>query len=756
MARTKNPARRSEYSSDSPPSTRSPSPLSPLSPLKTPVSKTSNDSENQTQTESIPTISITQMVMEAIEASSMQTNLHVSTPQNQILVGTIPISIPTIVPTVQPTLKKPPTTHENRSQTVTVSKASRTPKIKPSTTKKSKCVYPSKIRRSNRIASGSGKKPTIDPTIYSVSDSDSENTLSANTPVSKHQSAKSSSSASPSSSSEKPSSSEKSSSSELHSLPSDDSLLKESIPSHRKLSIPLIHQNAQVTFDEFWKDKPVAAGRTYNFAELANKGIDLTQYTHPLGWTNFFNIKETHYPSLVSAFYFNAVVYQEEEMIISNLKGVKVIVTTKLLSQLLDLPNEGDTLYGPSLYSMAQVNKTQLFKEMFEPGVDLKEPSTSKLLPSYKLLHNMCLHAVFPRTGSMHRVTDNDAMVMYHMFNKIRLNLPYAILHHMINVVESGAKKKTLLYGMILTKIFRRFNVSFKREEPRNTSKVFSIKNVMKMLSDFGTSSSQDQGVKRKRDEAEPAGNLEILAEAVTSQQDQSQNVLPANSKGKEVLQEGNLSDSRDLGVSLEFDSTPGASLGPPIFNQTLLDGFSTIDNPVNTSLFSPLMTSPPSSFGTFHSTDAMRQWLNTAPPNLSNIHAPIFTDAGPSLPTFPQNFASLSSFSMTSSNQAAVGLDSENIFHFDPRPSKQSKFEKGVTKTRKDMGKIFKALTISNNNQTYNMKENSILRTWLVNEFCPAMRVAPPPENPEIPPSTELPSFDDSSSDDSTPDAPQ
>ncbi|WJX65426.1 hypothetical protein P8452_50089 [Trifolium repens] len=443
-------------------------------------------------------------------------------------------------------------------------------------------------------------------------------------------------------------------------------------------------------------------------------------------------------------------------MIISYLKGVKVIVSTKLLSQLLDLPNEGNTLYGPSWYSMAQVNKTQLFKEMFEPGVDLKEPPASKLLPSFKLLHNMCLHAVFPRTGSMHRVTDNDAMVMYHMYNKIPLNLPYAILHHMINTVESGAKKKTLPYGMILTKIFRKFNVSFKKEEPRNTSKVFSMKNVMRMLSDFGTSSSQDQGLKRKRQEDEPAGNLEILAEAVTSQQDQSQNVLPACSRGKEVLQEGNLSDSRDLGVSLEFDSTPGASLGPPIFNQTLLDGFSTIDNPVNTSLFSPLMTSPPSSIGTFHSTEAMRHWLNTAPPNLSNIHAPIFTDVGPSLPSFPQNFASLSSFSMTSSNQAAVGLDSENIFNFDLRPSKQSKFEKDVTKTRKDMGKFFKALTITNNIQTYNMKENSILRTWLVNEFCPAMRVAPPPENPEIPPSTELPSFDDSSSDDSTLDAPQ
>ncbi|KAK2436100.1 hypothetical protein QL285_021113 [Trifolium repens] len=756
MARTKNQARRSEYSSNSPSPPRSSSPPSPPSPLKTPVFETTNIPEIQSQTESIPTISITQMVMEAIGASSLQTNPQPSVPQNQILVGTIPISIPTIVPTVSPTLKKPPTTQKNRSKTETIPKDSRTTKTKPSTTKKSKHIDRSKIRRSNRIASGSGKKPTIDPTIYSVSDSDSENTLSDNTPVSKHQNAKSSSSVSPSSSSKNPSPSEKSSSSEPISSLSSDALLKDRIANRRKLPIPLIHQNAQVTFDEFWKDRPVAAGRTYNFAELANKGIDLTLYTHPLGWTNFFNIKETHYPSLVSAFYFNAIVHHEEEMIVSYLKGVKVIVSTKLLSQLLDLPNEGDTLYGPSWYSMAQVNKTQLFRDMFEPNIDLKEPPASKLLPSFKLLHNMCLHAVFPRTGSMHRVTDNDAMVMYHMYNKIPLNLPYAILHHMINTVESGAKKKTLPYGMILTKIFRRFNVSFKKEESRNTSKVFSMKNVMRMLSDFGTSSSQDQGVKRKRDEAEPAGSLEILADVVTSQQDQSQNVLPAGSKGKEVLQEGNLSDSRDLGVSLEFDSTPGASLGPPLFNQTLLDGFSTIDNPVNTSLFSPLMTSPPSSIGTFHSTDAMRQWLNTAPPNLSNIHVPIFTDAGTSLPSFPQNFASLSSFSMNSSNQAAVGLDSENIFHFDPRPPKKSKFEKEVTRTRKNMGKIFKALTINNNIQSYNMKENSILRTWLVNEFCPAMRVAPPPENPEIPPITELPSFDDSSSDDSTLNAPQ
>jgi hypothetical protein len=144
MARTKNPARKSEYSSDSPPSPRSPSPPSPPSPLR-PVSETTNIPEIQSQPEPIPTISITQMVMEAIGASSLQINLQPFVPQNQILVGSIPISIPTIEPTVSPTLNKPPTTQENRSKTVTIPKDSRTTKTKPSTTKKSKHIDRSKI-----------------------------------------------------------------------------------------------------------------------------------------------------------------------------------------------------------------------------------------------------------------------------------------------------------------------------------------------------------------------------------------------------------------------------------------------------------------------------------------------------------------------------------------------------------------------------------------------------------------------------------
>jgi hypothetical protein len=72
-------------------------------------------------------------------------------------------------------------------------------------------------------------------------------------------------------------------------------------------------------------------------------------------------------------------------------------------------------------------------------------------------------------------------------------------------------------------------------------------------------------------------------------------------------------------------------------------------------------------------------------------------------------------------------------------------------------MAKIFQTMGIHNHMLSYIMLEFQILRTWLVNEFCPTMRVNPSPENLEIPPTQEIPKFDHStSSDDSSPIVPR
>lgn len=131
-----------------------------------------------------------------------------------------------------------------------------------------------------------------------------------------------------------------------------------------------------------------------------------------------------------------------------------------------------------------------------------------------------------------------------------------------------------------------------------------------------------------------------------------------------------------------------------------------------------------------------------------SQLPPPIFNDAGPSLPSFPPNFASLGSFCTNALHiDTAAYPNSHNPLRFDPRPQKRLKLEKDMGRTKKEMERMFNILT-------YFMQEHQIFRTWLAEEFCHAMRIPPPPANP-APPAEENPKFS-SSSDDSSPTMPQ
>jgi hypothetical protein len=146
-----------------------------------------------------------------------------------------------------------------------------------------------------------------------------------------------------------------------------------------------------------------------------------------------------------------------------------------------------------------------------------------------------------------------------------------------------------------------------------------------------------------------------------------------------------------------------------------------------------------------------LRNLMKNPIPNFqqfSQFPQPIFNDAGPSLPSFPQNFASLGSFCTNAPNlDTAAYPNSDNPPPFESRPQKRSKVEKDVARTRKDMEKMFTILT-------YFMQEQQIVRIWLAEELCPAMRIPAPPANP-APPTEEIPKFS-SSSDDSSPTLPQ
>jgi hypothetical protein len=308
------------------------------------------------------------------------------------LENVIPIQCSQTVPKTvsQEVTATPPSTIKTDSKRKTVSQ-----------TKKSKSFDSSKICRSNRIAFGAGVKPVIDATVYSISDSDgtvSDTPKTMSSPQIKTYSRKNSLSKAKTKPSE-----------------NSESSGEEDVPIQQPSS--LIHKSCLINFENFSRNKPVLPGRVYNFDDLINTDHDLTKFTNPLGWTHLFNIRETHYPYLIKAFYFNVVISSEKSYIVSELKGKKIKVTEQLLGSLLNLPLSGHKLFGPSWFKMAGLDKKDLMSEMFELGTTLKKfPPSSQLKHEFKMLHNMCLHSIFPRKGSKDKVTKNDMMMMYHLF----------------------------------------------------------------------------------------------------------------------------------------------------------------------------------------------------------------------------------------------------------------------------------------------------------------------------------------------------
>ncbi|KAK2365269.1 hypothetical protein QL285_090040 [Trifolium repens] len=557
MARTKTAARKNATQisqTPSPPSSPSPSPNNQPRPSKSPEkasetnqspkSKLDQPSQNLSdliQTQNEPD-HVSDSLSEQSENIPTDEDLHQTQTETQNDDGLITPDPSFIVPSqaeTPPVYVKP-----KKTKTSSLSKLSKSPlksKSKtPSRSKsisklsfkspsksssksqsKSKSTNSSRIRRSARIQSGvgTGRKIVKDTTIHIIDDdddADSEKTLSAQPAdelvddieveaVTSTKSVPTKSKTKPSPVSTKKSLTPKAAKGkekivfkEKGKAAADGKEQKKKAKT-KFVPIPLVHPDDREFFEKYWKVKPVPAGRIFDFVELEKKGINVLKYVEPLGWTDFFKIKDSVMPQLVQTFYHNANVHEDKNLIISNMRGVEIQIDTKTLGCLINLPFEGATIYGADWYSKLGVSKEALILELFnEEGAKMEDPTSSYLKKEFKILHNMLLHCIFPRIGSKQKVTDIDLLIMYHMTKGIKLNLPYVIIQHMIHAAKSGSKKIALPYGMILTKVFRTFAIDETNQRVDNSCTIFGLKNVHHMKKETFSEESIDLG-KRKR-----------------------------------------------------------------------------------------------------------------------------------------------------------------------------------------------------------------------------------------------------------------
>nr|XP_012567591.1 uncharacterized protein LOC105851373 [Cicer arietinum] len=258
-----------------------------------------------------------------------------------------------------------------------------------------------------------------------------------------------------------------------------------------------------------------------------------THHTDAIGWTSFLQTSECYYPDVVRAFYCNAKTFADKSLIISMIKGVEIKLIPDILASILQLPTESPSVFG--------------------------------------------------NNWSHEYVSDNDALLIHHLLNCKRMNLPHVILQHMICAATKDYKKNTVPYGMILTKDFRYFGVSLSSEKSLIKISKFSTKNLSHVRKNFfappsSTTSSFPTSLKRKR--SARLQTVEIPIPFSPSSSDHSQEVVP------EPAQER---------------SSPHQECSPTKYQNpsTFIPTSSTISS-TDFIYFSQLLRSPIQDFGTF------------------------------------------------------------------------------------------------------------------------------------------------------------
>ncbi|GAU36224.1 hypothetical protein TSUD_363790 [Trifolium subterraneum] len=144
----------------------------------------------------------------------------------------------------------------------------------------SKSFDSSKIRRSSRIMSGAGKKPVVDTTIHVLDQSDSETDLLEKEIDEFELEPVTSTKSEPVKAKKTPTPKKKEVETAVK-APRTKKKVNVKKSKEKLLPTPLIQPEDEEIFDKYWKTKPVAVSRMYNFAELSLGGVDLVKFVEP-------------------------------------------------------------------------------------------------------------------------------------------------------------------------------------------------------------------------------------------------------------------------------------------------------------------------------------------------------------------------------------------------------------------------------------------------------------------------------------------
>ncbi|GAU48960.1 hypothetical protein TSUD_406680 [Trifolium subterraneum] len=527
---------------------------------------------------------------------------------------------------------------------------------------------------------------------------------------------------------------------------------------------PLFGKADEKRFLNKWRTRPIVAGRFFNLQALERHELDLKYYTDYQGWSHFLQIKETYYPRLVQAFFYQAHCDNDTNTIRSIVKGVEIVLDVEFIARFFKLPTDGLKAYGSNWYSQANVSIDEVRESLFKPTTPKDQFTTPhlKLLP--KIFNIISKGNIMPRQGRYDALGDNDLMVIHHLFERKRLNLPFIIIKFMMEVAKWNNKKFCVSYGMVLTQIFKHFEVSLKGETAETKVKRFDLKNLKHFKPD-PTPDVPIKTYKRKR------GNLDNTAQFVQADQvvsepeppnlsDQNDPFIPSDP----ILDEENLHTHSSPPLAeprneINLNVPPSNSqINTPLISSlqtespqvvpqlgvthatTQLDPNTVLEPLLSEQTISPLFSSPQNfNFSPLFNENPRGNFFNSSSQNI--FDQPFFNDIlnPPPVTTIPPMQA------MPFMNDAGPS---------NPQPQPQpmpnlprSKTERNTERIKRDIKKLFQGQQLIDNHLSYITMENSIMRAWFRNVVCYLYNLPYPEHNPYPPPVHVMPQPSPSSS---------
>ncbi|KAL2454479.1 Uncharacterized protein Adt_48021 [Abeliophyllum distichum] len=164
------------------------------------------------------------------------------------------------------------------------------------------------------------------------------------------------------------------------------------------------------------------------------------------------------------------------------LRNKQIRITQDLIRSILHLEEGGVRLYTTkTIPHTEEYNPVEACCHVTDKHVEaVVRLSTNQLTLPCRVLHNIIAHIIVPRKGYLDEVNHYDVFLLDSILSGRKLDFSYIMIQHMTSVL-SGTRPKALPYGMILTKNFQHFEISFRDSvavlpKTTNTINVLTIK----------------------------------------------------------------------------------------------------------------------------------------------------------------------------------------------------------------------------------------------------------------------------------------